>query len=63
MSVVASALNVRSGPGIGYPIVGSLSAGDQVIVQDISAPIEAWVQHETGWSAVKYGGKTYLERA
>ena len=68
MSVVASALNVRSGPGIGYPIVGSLSASDQVIVQDIAAPTEAWVQHEsgnlpTGWSAAKYGGKTYLERA
>jgi uncharacterized protein YgiM (DUF1202 family) len=55
--VLATALNVRSGPGIDYPAVAWLSAGQEVKpLGDLSA---GWLQVETvwkksGWINTKY---------
>ena len=62
LRVIASALNVRTGPGVGYPIVGSLHAGDIVEILGVGG-IDAWVEFEPGrYAAVRIGGKTYMER-
>ncbi len=58
--VTASALNVRTGPGIAYPIVGGLSFGDSVEVVGKNATGD-WLQivysadvEDRGWIAAAY---------
>jgi TolB protein len=55
--VTAYGLNVRSGPGIAYPIVGGLSQGDTVEVVGKNATA-TWLQivynGEEGWVAAAY---------
>jgi len=53
--------NVRTGPGLDYPIVGQLNTGDVIEVEEI-AGYSAWVKFDGDkWAAVQYGAKTYLE--
>ena len=59
--VAVPALNVRSGPGTNYSIVGLLHAGDVVKVLDIGGT-SAWVEFEPGkWAAVQYNVTRYME--
>jgi len=66
MRVIASRLNVRTGPGTVYASIGSLSAGDHVVVQDI-AGASAWVeidyQGRRAWACVQGGASRYMEPA
>lgn len=56
--VTASALNVRSGPGTGYSVIGSLSKGQVIKVKSISQ----------GWAKFTFNGQNgyvkadYLEK-
>ena len=55
--VTAKELNVRSGPGTGYGIVGVLNAGEIVTVSDASvtkATGTGWVKIERGWVSTQY---------
>ena len=55
-------MNIRSGPGTNYKVVGSLPAASQVPVLDIGGK-EAWIQVEPGrWVAVFSNGVRYLDR-
>ncbi len=70
LTVLADRLNLRSGPGTGQPVVGSLAKGDQVDLISRSAD-GAWVQVKKadgaqGWAAAAYlsaGGSTPLVAA
>jgi hypothetical protein len=53
--VTADALNVRSGPGTGYSVTGSLSKGASVCVVSISS---GWAKLNTG----KYASSQYLSK-
>lgn len=57
-TVTASALNVRSGPGTSYSVVGKLSKGDTVTVTKTSG---AWAYIGTGWVSTAYLTKTVTE--
>lgn len=58
--------NVRSGPGIGYSVVGKLQAGMIVKIGNVLGPYEYWAKIYDdnhvfiGWAAIKYAGKTYM---
>lgn len=60
--VIAWGLNVRSGPGINYPIIASLTRGDTVPVVKVE-PNSGWLQvrlptgERTGWIS---GNPTYV---
>lgn len=55
-TVTASALNVRSGPGTGYKVVGTLKKGAQ-----ISATISgSWAKITSGTYTGRYVSKSYL---
>lgn len=61
MVVINDVLNVRSGPGINYPVKDRLKLGDVVEVHDVAGP-SAWVQLENGlWVASDHYGKRYLK--
>ena len=45
-TVTASYLNVRSGPGISYPVMKVLRFGDKVSVSD---SINGWAKIDGGW--------------
>lgn len=62
MTVIVDALNVRSGPGIGYTKVGSLILGMQVMVSGLRFDAGGWwAQIGAGrWCAMEYGGQQYL---
>jgi hypothetical protein len=49
------ALNIRSGPGVSYPIVGAFDLGDLVAVIETSGN---WARHSKGWSSLLYLQKT-----
>lgn len=53
MTVTAGTLNVRSGPGIRYPVVGSLGYGQQVEALDVGGA-DAWVNTGAGWVSVRW---------
>ena len=48
--------NVRSGPGIVYPAIGSLANGEQVDVLELGGT-EIWVRTAKGYIAFRYSGK------
>lgn len=57
MVVIVDVLNVRDGPGIGYPVKGQIHRNDVVSIQDI-AGASAWIQIKDGpwagkWCAVQ----------
>jgi multidrug efflux pump subunit AcrA (membrane-fusion protein) len=60
--VIAWGLNVRSGPGINYPIIATLTKGDTVPVVEVE-PNSGWLQvrlptgEKTGWIS---GSPTYV---
>lgn len=49
ITISSSGLNVRSGPGMSYEIIGGVKYGDLVTVTEISA---------NGWGKIDYEGKT-----
>jgi hypothetical protein len=51
--VISNRLNVRSGPGTDYPVVGTLNKGERRAVEEIIGP---WInlKFETGWIHTKY---------
>lgn len=60
LKVLVSALNVRSGPGTNYPVVGSLAEGDVVSPLNVGGQ-NAWVEVEPGrWAAVQVGEARFM---
>jgi len=54
-TVYASGLNIRSGPGTAYGVVGSLDNGDKVtILEQETVGDEVWGKIATGWISMKY---------
>jgi uncharacterized protein YgiM (DUF1202 family) len=52
VTVTASGLNIRTGPGTGYPVIGSLGYGQTVSVNDASG---GWYRLSSGgWIASNY---------
>lgn len=61
LTVIAPALNVRSGPGVNYPAVGVLKQGDQVAVFNYDAATDWWqVQLPSGNAGWISGGTAYV---
>lgn len=61
-SVVVASLNVRSGPGTNYGIVGKLAAGDVVTPLDVAGQ-DAWVEVSPGkWAAVKINAAVFMKK-
>ena len=61
LTVVAPALNVRTGPGITFAAVGYLLQGDQVTVLDYNADTDWWqVQLPDGATGWISGGPEYV---
>lgn len=61
MTVLVEAMNVRSGPGTSYAVVGSLKSGMTVEAMDVGG-YNCWVRIGPGrWAAVSVGGKRYME--
>ncbi len=60
--VTARKLNVRSGPGIQFPDIGDLYAGETVDALNLSGN-DAWIRFDAGkWAAFAYNGR-YMEMA
>ena len=60
-AVVSEWLNVRSGPGTGYPIVGKLNGGDVVSGQRLHSQ-SMWVEFGDGkFAAISHAGTPYME--
>lgn len=57
MKVIASVLNVRSGPGTDFRVIGKISEGAEVQVLETHGDW-SWIEPKGGWVATKY-----LERA
>jgi hypothetical protein len=55
-----SVLNIRSGPGTLYPIIGKLSGGDEVEVFAIDGA-EIWLHTPKGYIAMRYNGDDLAE--
>lgn len=59
--------NIRSGPGIGYTIIGTLHAGEIVHIGNVVGPAEYWAKlyddshNLIGWASIKYAAKLYLD--
>jgi uncharacterized protein (TIGR02594 family) len=58
MIVTTDTLNIRSGPGAGYPIIGQVHRGETVIYLNAS-PAWDWVniktkENQTGWCSSRY---------
>jgi hypothetical protein len=61
--VLPRALHIRSGPGIRYPILRDLHAGDIIAATNVSAPGECWVQiAEDQWCALAYNSYQFLRK-
>ena len=61
--VIPCALHVRSGPGINYPIIRDLHAGEIITAQNASVPREVWIQiAEEQWCALAYNGFLFLRK-
>jgi len=53
-------LNVRSGPGIGYPVIGKLTNGESIAGVRMHSS-SAWVEFGTGkFAAITFAGMQYL---
>jgi uncharacterized protein YraI len=56
-------LHVRSGPGINYPIVRDLYAGDIIQTLDVSGPKEVWLKiGGDQWCAMAFNGYHFLNK-
>lgn len=51
-------LNIRTGPGVVYPAIGSFNTGDKVDVFEL-AGTEIWVRTAKGFVAFRYNGKNF----
>jgi TolB protein len=61
LTIIAPALNVRSGPGLAHPVVGLLAQGDQVPLIDHDAATNWWqVQLPDGRTGWVSGGTAYV---
>jgi hypothetical protein len=59
--VTNDTLNVRSGPGINYPLIGQLSGGDVIHGKRMYSP-GVWIEFEEGkWCAISFAGIQYLK--
>jgi GH25 family lysozyme M1 (1,4-beta-N-acetylmuramidase)/uncharacterized protein YraI len=59
--VIVDALNVRSGFGTQYPVVGQLRKNDSVTIAALSGS-EIWVNLAANqWAAFTYNGQTFME--
>lgn len=59
--VTVETLNLRSGPGMNYGVVGDLEEGDQVNVVSLAGE-DIWIQVEPGkWTPFRALGKRYME--
>lgn len=56
-----NAMNVRSGPGTNYPVIGSISRGTEIRAEDFSGN-DVWVKVANGrWVCKQKNGLVYLE--
>lgn len=61
LRVLTDQLRVRSGPGLTYPVVDSLAAGQELSVFGVDGT-DVWVEHGPGrWSALRRGSTRYME--
>jgi uncharacterized protein YgiM (DUF1202 family) len=61
LEVDADSLNVRSGPGVEYSIVGQLTKGMKITAKHLNSR-SAWIEYETGkWCALAFEGTVYLK--
>ena len=59
--VVGEVLNIRSGPGVEYPLFGQLTKGTKFTSKKLFSP-SVWVEVEPGkWCALQFDGVTYLK--
>jgi dipeptidyl aminopeptidase/acylaminoacyl peptidase/uncharacterized protein YraI len=62
LRVITEALNVRTGPGVNYPVIDVLLQGDQIPVIGHDTPSGWWqVQLEDGRSGWVSGGAAYVQ--
>ena len=55
VTVTANGLNVRSGPGTDYPVVGSVSTGHQLVITETAEGSGyTWGKYRGGWVCLKY---------
>ncbi len=55
VTVTCDVLNVRSGPGTGYPVVASLTQGSTVVItQTTTAGGHTWGKYDKGWISLEY---------
>jgi GH25 family lysozyme M1 (1,4-beta-N-acetylmuramidase) len=55
-------MNIRSGPGTTFDVIGSIAAGTKKVVLGVNGS-ESWVEIEKGqWIAYRIGEKTYCEK-
>lgn len=55
VTVSASSLNVRSGPGTNYPVVGGVKNGERLLITETAEGSgEKWGKCETGWICLRY---------
>lgn len=59
--VIANILNIRSGPGINYPIIGKLSKGNLVKPLDFQGK-DIWIKTDKGYVCMSYNGNRYLRK-
>ena len=51
-------LNVRSGAGLGYEVIGQVKEGDTVKVLDaVMSDSDVWIKSEKGWICAVGNGK------
>lgn len=63
MTAIVDYVNVRSGPGTQYSIVGNVVMGDQVTIVEIAQP-DIWGKLSNGnWVALKYAYEPYFEKS
>lgn len=63
-TITADGLNIRNGPGTGYPVIGSYNEGDEVtILEQFTYNGTTWGCTRTGWISMDYvdvdGDDTY----
>lgn len=63
VTVLMSAVNVRSGPSTSYPVVGGLYYGNKVIISEYKKEgNNIWGKFDRGWFALLYGGIYYTDK-
>lgn len=56
-------LQIRTGPGTHYSVVGKLSKGDTIVCAALDSDVSGntWMEHKTGWSCAHEGSKRYID--